>query len=153
MLFTEPNAPVLVPVRGAFFEDPHMADLPELSSALLADAQDRVAMKTPQHLTQFLQSSDRTFLILHAPTLVRGLPWPQGVEALLQVIDAYTSERRLQDTGFFVDETLPNGEKARVPVPKDDRLHLDEIDEAILQLKRLRVVTLAELKRKGATSE
>lgn len=124
--------------------------LPEIDARELARAQERVAINDPQKLIQFLQGSDRTFLILHAPTLVRGLPWPSGVEALMQVIAAYNSERHTDPTGFVTDEKVPGGQLAEAPIFKDDRLWLDEIDAAINQLQRLKATHQKDLQRRGA---
>lgn len=121
---------------------------PSIDTRELSRAQDAVAVKDPEHLIRFLVGSDLSYLVFHAPTLVRGLPWPTGVDALMQVIAAYNSERRLDDTGWATQ----SAQDAAVPVPitKDDRLFLGEIDDAIAQLQRLKNTIVRELVDRGA---
>jgi len=125
-------------------------DLPTIDASELVAAQDAVAIKSPQQLIQFLQGSDRTWLVFHAPTLVRGLPWPSGVDALMQVVHAYNSERRVEPTGYVVDEKVAGGQTAESPIYKDDRPFLDEIDAAINQLQRLKATHQQDLSRRKA---
>jgi len=118
----------------------------------LAQAQAAVAMSSPQKLCEWLERSDRTYLVLHAPTLVRALPWPQGPEWLVTAIDAYTRDRRQEETGWVAPgiQSKPNAPAGEGPVYKDDRLFLDEIDAAIAQLSRLRESVETDLAKKGA---
>jgi hypothetical protein len=124
--------------------------MPTVDARALARAQEAVAISDPEHLIRFLQGSDRTYLVFHAPTLVRGLPWPTGVDALMQVVHAYNSQRNVEKTGYVVDEQVAGGSAVGAPIFKDDRLWLDEIDNAIAQLQRLKAQHQADLKKRSA---
>ena len=132
-------------------------DRPELDldPRTLALAQERTAMKDPEHLRRFLLSSDRKFLVLNALDMVDGLPWPSGHEALIQCVSAYHHQRQGQLNGLATKETvvdeLRGGRKeVEVKMVKHELLEPDEIDEAILQLQRLKNKILDERKKAGA---
>lgn len=110
-------------------------------------AQERVAMRDPQHLLRWLQATNRTFLVLHSPDLVEGLKHllgsdgePIGLQVLQEVVNAYRSHRNTVPSGVVHRELVraPDGTSREVDVPlmKDDTLTKQELDRAIRQLTR-----------------
>lgn len=63
---------------------------------------DRAAIRSPNHLKQWLAASGRRYIIMKTDELVDSLPWPEGVEALIHLIECY---RQLRCTR--VVETTP----------------------------------------------
>jgi hypothetical protein len=51
-----------------------------------AMAQLNVAMKSKEHLLEWTKQSGREWLVLNAREVIEALPWPDGHEALQQVI-------------------------------------------------------------------
>ena len=86
------------------------------------------AMADPGHLKAWLRASDREYLVLHAPSLVDALPWPQGVQALMQILEAYRSHRMAQSP-------VTRDREGR-DVHRDDRLTPAESEEAVSQIRR-----------------
>lgn len=134
-------------------------ELPELDldPAHLAIAQQRTAMKDPKHLRQFLLSSDRRFLVFNALDMVDALPWPDGHAALIQCVAAYNHARAAELNGLATKSRVNDprtGSPAllEVKMTKHELLEPEEIDEAILQLQRLKNQILDERKKRGAYS-
>lgn len=57
------------------------------------DAIRRVAVTTPQHLKKWLSATKRDFIILKAPDLIDALPWPDGVDAFMLILEGYRQYR------------------------------------------------------------
>jgi hypothetical protein len=94
----------------------------------------RTAMKDPSHLREWLEASGRRWLVFDALDLVEALPWPAGVEALIEIINCYRDHRRCQPSGRVrVEETDVLG-KVEVPVMKSDQLEIEELDRCIRYL-------------------
>jgi RecJ-like exonuclease len=53
----------------------------------------RVAMTDPRHLKAWLRDSGRRYIVLRHDDLVDALPWPEGVEAMAQLVEAYRQHR------------------------------------------------------------
>ncbi len=60
---------------------------------LLREVADSIAIRSPAHLKQWLHASGRAFIIFDANDLVDGLPWPDGVDAMIQLCEAYRQQR------------------------------------------------------------
>ena len=123
-------------------------------SPTYADAQANIAIADPAHLKRWLQETGRRFLVMRTDDLVDSLPWPHGVEALIQIIEAYKQRRQTvaADNGPC---PWPGGNGVTTPLGhakcdfchgsgvvdtryKTDRLEDDEIDEAIVFLNSQR---------------
>ena len=112
--------------------EPNLA-LEEKAARLL-----RISMKNPGHLKEWLQKSGRRWLVFDSVDLVDALPWPDGVDALIQMVACYKDHRRGILTGrveCHLDPTL--GKEIEVPVTKTDLLELEELDRVIRHLIRL----------------
>lgn len=92
----------------------------------LAEASANAAMKDPKHLKEFLRKADKTYLVFNALDLVDALPWPDGHEQLIQIIEAYRQERSVHPSSH--DDK----------VMKTEQLEPEEIDAAIAQLQRVK---------------
>ena len=108
----------------------------EADEVIVTDAQKNVAIKSPEHLKQWLSETGRRFLVFNALDLVDALPWPGGHEALVQIIMAYRDHRYAVPTGVSV--TAPHafhpGETINVPITKTEFLEIEEMDRAIRDL-------------------
>jgi hypothetical protein len=110
-------------------------DMKQVSAQQLSEARMRVAMSSPEHLKHWLDESGRRFLVLPAMELVDSLPWPHGVEALMQIIAAWRDHRMAQPSGRTHEMRHPmTGDRMRVPVMKGDSLEVEELDRAIRYL-------------------
>lgn len=105
----------------------------------LTPEQIQTAMKSPEHLREWLDASGRRWLVFDGVELVKALPWPHGVEAFMQVIAAYRDERRTVWTGKmekFKGKNAVTGEEIdqEVKVMKGEHLEVEELDRAIRYL-------------------
>lgn len=62
------------------------------------------AIKDPEHLKRWLKETQREFLILRTDHLVDALPWPGGVQTLIQMIELYKDHRATIPTGKTLTE-------------------------------------------------
>lgn len=72
-------------------------ELPEVKAMSPSDrveAMKRVSLKTPEALKTWLAASGRRWLIFDSLDLVDSLPWPGGVETLMQITTGYDDHRR-----------------------------------------------------------
>lgn len=127
----------------------------DLDPAMLAIAQQRTAMRDPEHLRRFLLQSDRKYLVLNALDMVEALPWPDGHDALIQCVTAYNHERQARPSGWVVEEEVADPlrggrRKVEIKLMQHELLEPEEIDEAIAQLQRLKTQVESERKRQGA---
>ena len=102
----------------------------------------RTAMKDPDHLKEWLSESGRPFLIFVAKDLVDALPWPDGAQALAEIIHCYRVHRNAIANGETetqtYHDTVAGGEvTVEVPLYKDETLELAEIDRTIRYLTGL----------------
>lgn len=121
-------------------------------TTLLQEIAASTAMKSPEHLKQWLRATGRQFIVLRADDLVDALPWPHGVDSLMLLIEAYRQERLTRivewapcpraaaHMGFGAHGICPMCKnQGQVPArTKDDRLESDEIDAAIAFLQGLK---------------
>ena len=73
-----------------------MADRVSIQQApttLLSEVAKSIAIQSPVHLKQWLHASGRAFIVFDANDLVDGLPWPEGVDAMIQLCEAYRQQR------------------------------------------------------------
>jgi len=109
--------------------------MPQMLAQELAAAQMRVAMKSVEHLCEWLEASNRRWLVFDALELVKSLPWPNGVEALMQIIACYRDHRAAQASGRTEElKHSLTGELSKVPIMKGDQLEIEELDRAIRYL-------------------
>ena len=102
-----------------------------------AEARERVAMESPDHLRRWLRESGREWLVLNAIDLVNAIPWPVGVDSLMQILASYREYRASKPTGRTEMQTEPTlGTKIEVPVMHGESLEADELDTAIRYLVR-----------------
>lgn len=102
----------------------------------IREAQERVAMKDPEHLLRWLQASNREFLIFVTRDLMTALK-PDNLDVvpmLQQAIFAYTQYRMSIEYDVQREREPLTGEMIDVPIVKDDRLTLAEKDRLIRQL-------------------
>jgi hypothetical protein len=115
--------------------------------AELLARQQAVALTDTDHLLRWLQKTNRTFLVLYTPDLVKCLSditdesgEPVGLLAFQQVVNAYRGHRLTLPSGEVQEEEAraPDGTKhiVRTEKMKDDTLTTAELDRAIRQLTR-----------------
>ena len=95
----------------------------------------RVAIKDAEHLKKWLEKSGRTWIVLNCTELVDALPFPDGLDAFMQIIACYRDHRRGVPTGEIEVQTDPTlGKEIQVPLMKDENLSVVELDQAIRYL-------------------
>ena len=92
------------------------------------------AMKSPDHLKRWLEESGRRYLVFDGLELIDALPWPDGIEALMQLISCYRDYRSVKDTGRKESIEVDSGEVVTVSVFKSEVLELEELDRVIRYL-------------------
>lgn len=113
---------------------------------LQQELESSTAIQSPAHLKRWLEQSGRRFLIMRTDDLVDALPWPHGVDALIQIVEAYRQHRLTQPVEHGPCPHLARHEAVKqeykgvcplcrnknevVTRSKDDRLELDEIRDA-----------------------
>lgn len=105
----------------------------------LSQEQINVAMKSPDHLKQWLDKTNRRWIVFSGMDLVEALPWPGGVEAFMQVVMAYRDHRRAVWTGRtqrVAGRHPKTGESfdQEVKVMKGEALEVEELDRAVRYL-------------------
>jgi hypothetical protein len=96
---------------------------------LLSQEQMNVAIKSPEHIKEWLIKSGRQWIVFNGSDLVEALPFPHGHDALMQVIMAYRDHRAGIPSG---EVEMIDGKE--VPLMKGERLELPEIDRCIRSL-------------------
>lgn len=97
----------------------------------------RVSIQSADQLKAWLEKSGRRWLIFDALGLVDSLPFPEGVDTLIQIIACYRDHRSVQPSGrteTITDPTL--GKKIQAPIFKGELLEIEELDRAIRYLIR-----------------
>lgn len=110
-------------------------EIPEvrnMSAAERAAAQESVRI-TKEHLLRWLSASGRDYLVLKSAELVEALPFPDGTEALQQILSAYAALRATKPSGRFEIQVTPKG-KVEIPIMKGETLEIEELDRAIRYL-------------------
>ena len=98
----------------------------EISERLL-----RVSIKDPEHLKQWLDESGRRYLVFDSMDLVDSLPFPDGIEYLMQVIACYRDHRVTKQSGRVEIQKDMLGKEQQIPIMKSDILEAEEIDRVI----------------------
>jgi hypothetical protein len=97
----------------------------------------RVAMTSPEHLKAWLQETGRRWLVFDALELVDSLPFPEGVDSLIQLIACYRDHRRAIAAGRTEQQMDPTlGALVEVPAMKGEALELDELVRVVQFLIR-----------------
>ena len=92
----------------------------------------RVSIKDPEHLKRWLDESGRRWLVFDAIDMVDALPFPDGLNSLIQIIACYRDHRSIKPSGRVEKQADPTlGNEVDVPIMKTDVLEPDEIDRAI----------------------
>jgi hypothetical protein len=105
-------------------DHPSIRNMSEIEKS---EAQMRVAMESPNHLKEWLLASGRQWIVLDSLELVDALSWPEGVEALIQILAAYRDHRATISSGEVETQKHPDtGEEIRVPLMKGEVLGLEE---------------------------
>ena len=91
-----------------------------------------VAIQSPAHLKRWLGSTGRRWLVFNALDLVDALPWPAGLDSLMQLIACYRDHRRQIPSGVVEKQVDPIlGQEVEVPLMKSDVLELREMDQLV----------------------
>jgi hypothetical protein len=104
-----------------------------------------IAIKDAGHLKRWLVESGRQWVVLKSPDLIDALPWPDGVDILMQVIEAYRQHRVTVPVDYAPCPKLKVHQKGRVcdlcantgqviVRSKSDLLEVDEMKEACVWL-------------------
>lgn len=115
---------------------------------LYQEAVSNVAMQSPQHLKEWLRASGRHYVVIKSEDLVDALPWPGGIEAFIQILEAYRQHRilipaevgpcpklRVHQSGITCD--LCRGKGEVMLRGKSDVLEAEERREAIQTLEAM----------------
>jgi len=104
----------------------------QMSAVEKSEAQIRIAMKDPEHLKRWLEESGRRWVVFAAKDLVDALPWPEGINAFVQIVQAYRDHRAAQPSGRKA-KVWDEHAHAMVEVPemKGELLEVEELDRAI----------------------
>jgi hypothetical protein len=92
----------------------------------------RIAIQDPEHLKRWLEESGRSWLVFNSLDLVDALPFPDGVDAFMQLIACYRDYRSAIPSGrteTIMDPTL--GKEVTTSIMKTDNLEVEELDRAI----------------------
>ena len=112
-----------------------MSDVPGSEGMALSQEQINTAMQSPEHLRQWLDASERRWIVFNGIDLVEALPWPHGVELFMQLVMIYRDHRRAIWTGReknVLDRV--SGKEVTVKVYKGEKLEVEELDRAIRYL-------------------
>jgi hypothetical protein len=92
----------------------------------------QLAMSSPDHLKLWLRESGRTWIVLNGPELVDALPWPGGVQELMDLVFLVAQHRSKKPSGRMSTLQDPvTGEDVEVPINKGETLEPEELDRAI----------------------
>lgn len=105
----------------------------QASAKELAQAQQNVAIKDPDHLKRWI-AEQRPFLIFVGDDLMESLKpfWPTCQEELQRIVNQYMAFRMNRPTGDVRLEKEPiTGKQIEVTLYKDDTLTLTELDRLV----------------------
>lgn len=91
----------------------------------------RTSLKDPEHLKKWLDESNRRYLVFDSLDLVDSLPFPAGIDSLMQLIACYRDHRATKPSGRAEKSSLVSGEDVEIPIMKTDVLEVEELDRAI----------------------
>lgn len=98
-------------------------------ATLLSQEQINTAIQSPEKLREWLLKSGRQWMVFNGKELVDALPFPDGHEALMQIIMVYRDHRSTIPSG---DVEVVDGQD--VERMKGERLELVELDRCIRSL-------------------
>ena len=103
-----------------------------LTVAALREARIRTAMSSPAHLKLWLKESGRGWLVINSDELVDALPWPAGVQEVMDLVSLVANHRAGLPSGRTqaVEEPLTRS-PVEIPVYKTEELEVPELDRAI----------------------
>lgn len=108
---------------------------PDMTPEERLEALARVSIKDKDHLKRWLQASGRTWLTFNALDLVDALPWPDGVDLLMQIVARYREHRSSLETGRHETQIVAaTGTKVQVPIFKGEGLEVEEMIQAVQAL-------------------
>jgi len=97
----------------------------------------RVSLSSADQLKEWLEKSGRKWLVFDALELVDALPFPDGVDTLIQLIACYRDYRSTLFSGRTEKYTEPTlGKVLDRPLCKGETLEVEELDRAIRYLIR-----------------
>lgn len=96
-------------------------------AAPLHPEQVNTAIKTPDHLIKWLHATNKPWLVFRMEDVVRGQSWPEGVQALILLIQGYKDYR----------STVGTGQKEAIPHPTRGKIHVDRMKGEDLELQEL----------------
>lgn len=95
----------------------------------------RTSIKSTQHLKQWLEDSNRHWLVFDGLDLVDSLDFPSGISSLIDIICKYTAYRNTKVSGRLETMKHPiTGETINALLPKTDTLEIEEIDRCVRYL-------------------
>lgn len=106
---------------------------PESAAALQRERAMKAAMASPEHLKLWMQESGRRWMVFDGVSLVDAMPWPGGVQEVMDVIQLYAQHRRSIPSGRFEKQEVM-GQVVDVEIFKTEKLELAELDRAIRYL-------------------
>lgn len=93
---------------------------------------ENVAITSPAHLKQWLEASGRKYIVLDAAHLVDSLAWPEGINELMAMIEAYKVHRLAVPTGRMFAHTDPDtGDVHALPEMHPETLTATEIESVM----------------------
>lgn len=103
---------------------------PESAAALQRERAMKAAMADPEHLKRWLKESGRRYMVFDGLELVDALPWPGGVQELMDLTHLYAQHRRKIPSGRFEKQQVM-GNTVDVEIFKTEKLELAELDRVI----------------------
>lgn len=100
----------------------------------------RVSMQDKGHLKRWLRATERTWMVFNAIELVDALRWPDGIDALMQIIACYRDHRASIPSGRSeVQVDSVSGKEVRVDLCKTETFEVEELDCVVRALiKRIK---------------
>lgn len=113
----------------------HTVTKEKMDAAEVIRRQRATAMKSPEHLKQWLQASGHAWLVFNTQDLIDSLPWPFGVEMMMDLVHTYSDHRCAIDSGRREVQKEPiTGKSIEVVIYKDQTLEVEELDRCIRHL-------------------
>lgn len=107
----------------------------KMTMDLVRERAAKTAMASPEHLKAWLDQSGRRWLVFDGRELVDALPWPGGVQELMDLVYLYNQHRCSKPSGRTEVLYDPiTKEEVTVPVFKGEILEKEELDRAIRYL-------------------
>ncbi len=109
-----------------------MTDPTKFDPQVLHERQMKLAMASAKHLKLWMRESGRTWIVINSDELVDALPWPGGVQEVMDLITLLAQHRSTKPSGRFSKVKDPlTGEMVEVSIQKSEAMEPDELDRAI----------------------